>query len=146
MATLRNKRKLAALNNENSEDHPRSRWAQNSDAPRSEEKYITQVFKEIEGTVTNKLSQDFNRTESLVLGALSRLDDFLLNPLIQGHSGTASETSRNAHVTKQGTNGDVSQSDPHPKAGIFQSQTTQNSGPEDGHDVHFLVKLMNMEL
>ena len=33
----------------------------------------------------------------------------------------------------QGTNGDDSQSDPHPEAGIFRSQTTQNFGPKNGH-------------
>ena len=54
--------------------------------------------------------------------------------LIQGHSGTAQETSRNAFSTSQLTNEGDSQSDPHPEAGIFHNQTTQNSGPEDGHD------------
>ena len=62
-----------------------------------------------------------------------------MNPLIQGHSRTAPETSRNAYGTNQGTNEDDSQSDPHPEAGVFQSQTTRNSGPEEGHDInHFL--------
>ena len=52
MATLRNKRKLAALNKENSEEHPRSNLAQNPNVPRSQEDYITQVSEEIEGRVT----------------------------------------------------------------------------------------------
>ena len=51
MAT-RNKRKLAALNKENCEEHPRSNLAQNSNFPRSQEDYITQVSEEIEGRVT----------------------------------------------------------------------------------------------
>ena len=54
MAT-RNKMKLAALNKENCEEHPRSNLAQNLNVPRSEQDYITQVFKEIEGRVTKKL-------------------------------------------------------------------------------------------
>ena len=58
-----------------------------------------------------------------------------MNPLIHSHSGTAPETSRNAFGTNQGTNEDDSQSDLHPEAGIFCSQTTQNSGSEDGHDM-----------
>ena len=66
---------------------------------------------------------------------LSRLNDFLMNPPIQGYSGTAPETSRNAFGTNQGTNEDVSQSDSHREAGISHNQTTQNSGPEDGHDM-----------
>ena len=134
MATLRNKRKLAALNKENCEEHPKSNLAQNSNVPGSQEDYITQVSEEIEGKVTKKLSQEFSRTENRILGALSRLDDFLMNPLIQCDSETAAETSRNASGTNQGTNNDDSQSDLHPEAGIFQSQTTRNSGPEYGHD------------
>ena len=119
MATLRIKRKLAALNKENCEEHPRSNLAQNSNVPRSQEDYLTQVSEEIEGIVTRKLSRVFNRTENRIF------DDFLMNPLIQGHSGTAPETSRNAYSSNQGTNEESSQSDPHPEAGIFHNQTTR---------------------
>ena len=108
--------------------------AQILNVPRSQEDYITQVSEEIEGGVTKKLSQEFSRTKNRILGALARLDDLLMNPLYQGHSGTAPETSRNAFGTNQGTNEDKSQSDPHPEAGIFRSQTTQISGPKEGHD------------
>ena len=134
MATLRNKRKLEVLDKGNCEEHPRNNMAQNSNAPRSQEDYITQVSEKIEGGVTEKLSQEFSRTENRILGALGRLDDFLMNPLIQGHTGTTPEASRNALSTSQVTNEDDSQSDPHPEAGIFQIQVTQNYGPEDGHD------------
>ena len=132
MAT-RNKRKLAALNKENCEEHPGSNLAQSSNVPRSQENYITQVSEEIEGRVTKRLSKEFSRTKNRILGALARLDDFLMNPLIQGHSGTTPEMSRNAFSTNQGTNEDDSQSDLHPEAGIFGNQITQNSGPEDEH-------------
>ena len=104
MATLGNKRKLAALNKENCEEHPRSNLAQNSNVPRSQENYIKPVFEDIEGRVSKKLSQEFSRTENSILGTLARLDDFLMNPLTQGHSGTAPETSRNAFSASQGTN------------------------------------------
>ena len=43
--------------------------------------------------------------------------------------------SRNAFSTNLGTNEDDSQSDPHPAAGLFYSQITQNSGQEDGRDM-----------
>ena len=132
MAT-RNKRKLAALNKENCEERPRSNLAQNSNVPRSQEDYITHVSEETEGRVTKKLSQEFSRTDNRILGALARLDDFLMNPLIQGHSGTAPETSRNVFSINQGTNEDDSQNDPHPEASLLNNQMTQNSGPEDGH-------------
>ena len=128
MAT-RNKRKLAALNKKNCEEHPRSNLVQNSNVPRSQEDYITQVSEEIEGRVTKKLSQEFSRTENRILGALARLDDFLMNPLLQGHFGTTPETSRNMFSINQGTNEDDSQSNPHPEAGLL------TSGREDRHDM-----------
>ena len=85
MAT-RNKKKLAALKKGICEEYPRSNLAQNSNVPRSQDDYITQVYEEIEGRVTKKLSHVFSRTENRILGALAQLDDFLMNPLIQGHS------------------------------------------------------------
>ena len=121
MAALRNMRKLAALNQENCEEYSRNNLAQNLNVPGSQEDYITQASEDIECRVAKKLSQKFSRTKNRILGALSRLDNFLMNPLIQGHSGTAPETSRNAYGTNQGTNEDDFQSDPHPKASISQS-------------------------
>ena len=102
--TTRIKRKLAALNKENCEDHPRSNLAQNSSAPGSQEDYITQVSEEIERRVTKRLSKEFSRTENRILGALARLDKFLMNPLLPGGSGTTPEPSRNALYNSQGTN------------------------------------------
>ena len=132
--TTRNNRKLAALNNENCGEHPRRNLAQNSNAPRSQGDYITQVSEEIEGRVTKRLSKEFSRTENCILGALTRLDDFLMHPLLQGHSVAAPEASQNPLSTSKGTNEDDSQNDPHPEAGLFHSQITQNSGPAEGHD------------
>ena len=108
--------------------------AQNSSAPRSQEDYITQVSEEIEGRVTKRLSKEFGRTKNRILGALARLDDFLMNPLLPGYSGATPEPTRNALSNNQGTNEDDSQNDPHPEAGLFHGQTTKNTGPEDGHD------------
>ena len=124
MATLRNKKKLAALKKENCEEYTRSQLAQNSSGSRSQQKCLSQVSEEIEIRVTKKLSQEFSRTENRTLGALSRLEDFLMNPLIQGHSGTAPGKSQNEFGTNQGTNEDDSQNDPYPETGVFQSQTT----------------------
>ena len=125
----RNKRKSAALNKENCEEHPTSNLGSNSKVPRSQEDYLTQVSEEIEGRVTKKLSKEFSRTENPILGALARLDDFLTNPLLQGQSGTTPETSRNVFSINQETNEDDSQSDPHPEAGLLAS------GPEDRHNM-----------
>ena len=132
--TAQNKRKLAALNKENCEENARSNLAQNSGAPRSQEDYITQVSEEIEGRVTKRLSKEFSRTENRILGALARLDDFLMNPILPGHSGTTPEPTRNTSHNNQGTNEDGSQNDSHPEAGLFHGQTTRNAGLEEGHD------------
>ena len=135
MATLRNKRKLAAVTRETQKEHPRNGQSRNTYVPRINEEYITQFFEEIEGRGTKKLSQEFSRTESRILGALSKLDEFFLNQQITTHSGTVPGTFRNTNVENQRTDEDDSQSDPHPEASIFRSQTTQNSGPEVGHDM-----------
>ena len=91
MATLRNKKKLAASIKENSEEHLRSNMAQNSNVPESQEDSITHVSEEIEGRVTKRLNQEFSRTGNRILGALARLDDFVTNRLIQGCSGGVPE-------------------------------------------------------
>ena len=144
MATLRNKTKFAALNKENCEEHPRSILAQNSIDPTSQEDYITQVSEELESRVTNKLSHEFSRTESRTLGTLSRLDD-LLNLLFKVNSGIAPKTSWNTLRTNQGANEDDSQSDPHPKTGVFQSHITLKFGPDHTYDtlMYFFKRLQS---
>ena len=134
MATLRNKRKLAAVARETQGESPRNGQSRNTSVPRINEGNITQVSEEIEGRFTKKLSQEFSRTESPILGAISKLDEFLLNLEIRTHSGTVPGTFRNTNVENQGTNAEDSQSDPHPEAGLFRRQTTQNSGPEVARD------------
>ena len=57
-----------------------------------------------------------------------------MKPLIQGKSGTTPVMSWNVFSTNQGTNEDDSQSDLHPKAGIFGNQTMRNSGQKDRCD------------
>ena len=135
MATLRNNRKLAAVTRETQEENPRNGQSRNTSVPRINEEYITQVSEEIEGRVSRKLSQGFSRTESRILGALSKLDEFLSNQQINTHFETVPGTFRNTDVENQGTNEDDSQSDPHSEAGIFRGQTTQKSGPKDCHDM-----------
>ena len=141
MATLRNKRKLAAVTRETQEENPRNGQSRNTSVPRINEEYITQVSEEIEGRITKKMSQEFNRIESRISDALSKLDEFLSNQQIQTHSKTVPGTFRNTNVENQGTNEDDSQSDPHPEAGIFRGQTTQNLGPKDCRDSYGNIKI-----
>ena len=136
MATLRNKRKLAAVTRETQEEHPRNGQSRNTSVPRINEEYITQVSEEIESRVTEKLSQEFSRAESRILGALSKLDEFLLNPQITTHSETVPGTFRNTNVENQGTNEDDSQNDPHPEVGpsVCQSRHSIDSDTGEAHD------------
>ena len=120
MATLRNKRKLAAVSREAPESSSSSRgW--NVLDPELTQDYISQVSEEIEGRVTKKLSKEFNKTESRILGALSKLDEFLLNPQVRTCSVTAHGTSRSRHsnLENRETHGDSSSNDPYPEGGYF---------------------------
>ena len=136
MATLRNKRKLAAVTREPQEENPRNGQSRNTSVRRINEEYITQVSEEIESRVTEKLSQVFSRAESRILGALSKLDEFLLNQQIRTHSGTVPGTFRNTNVENQGTNEDECQSDPHPEVGpsVCQSRHSIDSDTGEAHD------------
>ena len=100
------------------------------------EEYITKVSEEIGGRVTKKLSQEFSRTESRILGTLSKLDEFLLDPQIRTHSGTVPGTFRITNVESQGTNEDDSQSDPHPEVGpsVCQPRHSIDSDTGETHD------------
>ena len=114
MTILRNKRKLAAINRETHGEYPRKNQARYSNSPGMQQDYFTQVSEEIECRMTNKLSQEFSRTESCILSALSMPYEVLLNPQARVHSRFVPETSRNSNRENQGTNEDRSQNDPHP--------------------------------
>ena len=114
MATLRNKRKLAAVSRETPES-TRSGRAPNILDPELTQDYISQVCEEIEGRVTKKLSKEFSKTESRILGALSKLDEFLLNPQVRTCSVVAPGTSRSNNLENQGTNEDRPSDDPGPE-------------------------------
>ena len=118
MATLRNKRKLAAVSKETPEGSRSSR-GQNVLDPELTQDYISQVSEEIEGRVTKKLSEEFNKRESRILGALSKLDEFLLNPQVRTCSVAVQGTSRNANSENRETDGDRSSNDPYPEVGYF---------------------------
>ena len=115
MATLRNKRKLAAVSREAPEGSRSSRgW--NVLDPELTQDYISQVSEEIEGRVTKKLSKEFNKTESRILGALLKLDEFLLNPQVRTCS-VIQGASRNANSENRESHGDRSSNDLYPEGG-----------------------------
>ena len=116
MATLRNKRKLAAVSRETPEGIRSSR-GQNVLEPELTQDYISQVSEEIEGRVTKKLYKEFSKTESSILGALSKLDEFLLSPQVRTCSVAVPGTSRNTDLENRETTGDRSSDDPYPEVG-----------------------------
>ena len=127
MATLRNKRKLGAVSRKTPEGSSSSRgW--NVLDPELTQDYISQVFEEIEGRVTKKLSKEFNKTESHILGAISKLDEFLLNPQVRTCS--AHGTSRHSNLENRETHGDRSSNDPYPEGGYFPHLSGQLNSSE----------------
>ena len=137
MATLRNKRKLAAVSRETPESTRNSR-VQNALDPELTQDYISQVSEEIEGRVTKKLSKEFSRTESVILGALSKLDEFLLKPQARTCSvfqGTSrNNTSENREIT-----GNRSSDDPCPEVGYSSHHSGRLDSPlAESHPHTFL--------
>ena len=129
MATLRNKRKLAAVSRQTPESTRNSR-GQNTLDPELTQDYISQFFEEIQGRVTKKLSKDFSRTESRILGALSKLDEFLLNPQARTCSLAVPGTSRNNNLQNRETTGDRSSDDPCPERRYFSHHSGHLNSPE----------------
>ena len=111
MATLRNKRKLAAVTRETT----RNNQSQNTLNTGMAEEYMTHFSEEIEGRVTKKLPQEFNWTESRILGALCKLDELLLNPQVRTSSVAVPGTSRNNNSEKWEPSWDRSLDDPCPE-------------------------------
>ena len=91
MTTLPNKRKIVAVAREGQENS-RNSQARNTAVPQINKDNITQLPEEKEGSLTKTWPQDFYRTESQFLGALSKLNNFLLNPQVRERSGTVTES------------------------------------------------------
>ena len=139
MATLRDKRKLAAVSRETPEGSRSSR-TQNVLDPELTQDYISQVSEEIEGRVSKKLSKEFSKTESRILGALSKLDEFLLNPQVRTCSVAVPGTSRNTNWENRETTGDRSSDDPYPEVGYFSHHSGQLNSPETETNPHSFLK------
>ena len=92
--------------------------------------YISQLSEEIERRVTKKLSKEFSRTESRILGALSKLDDFLLNPQVRTCSVAVLGTSRNSNSENREPTGDRSLDDPCPEVRYPSHHSGNLNSPE----------------
>ena len=111
---MRSKRKLAAVSRETPEN-TRNSQSQNTLDPEMAQEYIFQVSENIEERVTKKLSKEISRRESRIMGALSKLDEFLLNPQVRTCSVAVPGTSRNSDSEYREPNGDRSPNDPYPE-------------------------------
>ena len=138
MATLRNKRKLAAVSRETPEG--RGSRGQNVLDPELTQEYISQFSEEIEGRVTKKLSKEFSKKESRILGALSKLDEFLLNPQVRTCSVAVQGTSGNANSENRETHGDRSSNDLYPEVGYFPHHSGQLNSPEAETNLHMVTE------
>ena len=135
MATLRIKKKLAAVSRETPESTRNSRRQSTLDLDLTQD-YISQVSEEIEDRVTKKLSKEFSRTESRILGALSNLDEFLLDPQVRTRSVAVPGTSRNNNSENREATGDRSSDNPCPEARYFSRHSGQINSPEAENDPH----------
>ena len=111
MATLRNKRKLVGVARGTHENNRNTQLRNTIDLKLAQE-HISQVSEEIEGRMTKKLTKEFSRTESRILGALSKLDDFLPNPQVRTCCVAVPETSRNGNSENREPTEDRSLDDP----------------------------------
>ena len=139
MSTLRNKKKLAAVSRETPEGCRSSRRQTVLD-PELTQDYISQVSEEIEGRVTKKLSKEFSKTESRILGALSKLDEFLVNPQVRTCSVAVQGTSGNGNSENREIHGDRSLDDPYPEVGYFPHHSGQLNSPETGTISHMVTE------
>ena len=94
------------------------------------QEYISEVSEEVEGRGTKKLSKEFSGTESRILGALSKLDEFLLNRQVRTCSVAVPGTSGNSNSENREPTGDRSLDDPCPKVGFSSHHSGNVNSPE----------------
>ena len=108
--------------------------------PELTQDYISQVSEEIEWRVTKKLSKEVSKTESRILGALSKPDEFLLNPQVRTCSVAVQGTSRNANSKNRETHGDRFLDDHYPEVGCFPHHSGQLNSQETGTNSHMVTE------
>ena len=135
MASLRNKRKLAAVSRGTPESTSNSR-SQNTLAPEMAENYISQVSEAIEGKVTKELSKEISRTESRILSVLFMLNEILLNTQVRTCSAADPWTSRNSDSENWEPTGDHSLNNPCPEVVCSSHHSANLNNSEAGEYSH----------
>ena len=92
MRNTRTKRRLAEIQDNFEEDRSQASSRDKSSVDPNEN-YITLVSQEIEGRIAKKLSQEFSKRDSRLLGALAKLDHFLTNPSVDSSTPKIKHTS-----------------------------------------------------
>ena len=134
MATLRNRRKLTAVSRETLENTRKSQPQNTLDSVVAQE-YISQVSNEIEDRVTKNFFREFSRTESCILGALCKPDQFLLHRQVRICSVAALGTFRNNDTENRDSTGDRFLGDPCPEA-VFSSCYPSNPTDSEQEETH----------
>ena len=102
------------------------------------QEYISQVSEEIEGRATKQLSKEFRRTESRILGALSKPDQFLLNLHVRTCSVAVAGTSTNSDSENREPTGDRTLDDRSPSV-IFSSHHSGNLNSPEVEEYPYMV-------
>ena len=105
------------------------------------QEYFSQVSEEIEGRVTKTHSEEFSQTESRILGALSKLDEFLLNPQYLSCSVAVPGTSRNNDSENREPTGDRSLCDHCPEV-VFSASHPSNLDDSEQEETSQCPKYM----
>ena len=138
MATLRSRRKLAVFLRETPENTMNTQ-SQNTLLRRWLRSAIAKFLMKLKGGSPKKLSQEFSRTESRILGALSKLDEVLLNPQVRNCSVVVPGTSRNINSENRQPTGDRSVNDPCPDVVFSACHTSKLIDSEQKETHHSLV-------
>ena len=105
------------------------------------QEYISQVSEEIEGRVTKKLSKELNWTELRILGALSKLDEFFLNPQVRICFVAVPGISRNNDSENREPTGDRSLGNPCSDAMFFSYHSCNLNDSEQEETDHNNVNI-----
>ena len=134
MATWRKERKITEVPRETPENTRNSQSQSTLDLERAQE-YISPVSEEIERRVTKKLSKEFSRTESPILRALFKLDEFLVDPQVRTCSVVVPGPARNSGSENRKPTGDCSLGNPCPEA-VFSTYHSSNLNDPEQEETH----------
>ena len=99
------------------------------------QEYNSLASEEIKRSATKKSSKEINRTESINLSGLFKLDEFLLSPVVWTYSIAVPGTSRNNDPENREPNGDGSLGDPCPEA-VFSTYHSINLNDTEQEETH----------